>query len=183
MTHFIERAEPSRRPAPLARCRVFDPVAGLDRRRRGDAQKKAASKTGPQLPMLRAQRLGQARCAACLRRMRGGIGGGGLIRPVQPGDPGIGGQTGNSSIGSGRIGLWTRKPTSRPSAGHTDRQQVEVARARRLEAMRLHEIGRNPLDAEDIAMFGCSSASDGATSAAVHILEQARQYAASQAAE
>lgn len=32
-------------------------------------------------------------------------------------------------------------------------EEVALARKRRLEAMRLHEIEGNPLDAEDIAMF------------------------------
>lgn len=33
------------------------------------------------------------------------------------------------------------------------REEIHAARARRLEAMALHEIEGNPLDAEDVAMF------------------------------
>ena len=63
-------------------------------------------------------------------------------------------------------------------------EQVEVARARRLEAMRLHEIEGNPLDAEDIAMFEMFERERWSHERRrAYILEQARQYAASQEAD
>jgi len=63
-------------------------------------------------------------------------------------------------------------------------EQAEAARSRRLEAMCLHEIEGNPLDAEDIAMFEMFERERWSHERCrVYILEQARQYATPQAAE
>lgn len=63
-------------------------------------------------------------------------------------------------------------------------EQVEAARARRLEAMQLQEIEQNPLDAEDIAMFEMFERERWSHERRrAYILEQARQYSAPQAAE
>jgi len=40
-----------------------------------------------------------------------------------------------------------------PDPSRLTPEQVEAARKRRLEAMRLREVEGNPLDADDIAMF------------------------------
>ena len=63
-------------------------------------------------------------------------------------------------------------------------EQVEVARERRLEAMRLQEIEGNPFDAEDIAMFEMFERERWSHERRrAYILARARQYAAPQAAE
>jgi len=75
-------------------------------------------------------------------------------------------------------------PISALEPGTLTAEQVEAARVRRLEAMRLHEIEGNPLDAEDIAMFEMFERERWSHERCIaYIKEQARQYAAPQAAE
>lgn len=68
--------------------------------------------------------------------------------------------------------------------GRLTAAQVEAARLRRLEAMRLQEIEGNPLDAEDIAMFEMFERERWSHERRrAYILAQARRFAAPHAAE
>lgn len=62
--------------------------------------------------------------------------------------------------------------------------EIDAARIRRLEAMRLQEIEGNPLDAEDIAMFEMFEREAWPHEKCLaYLLERARRDATSEAAE